>query len=725
MPDAGRPAVRNSGLTRDPLEEPDAPEVSSPEVSGREGAAGGDTPYVGVPIWFEAGLLVLAAAVVSFGGFGLFLAVLGSYHAAPALLLGAAGTALLSILAWPRRVDRKVGAGAALPAVLLCVIAVSWTGWNAAHPGHHILVGRDPGVYADTGKWIATHGNLVVPSSPEWSAAGSSVTPSVPGTYTVSGNRVEFQFDHLMPVLLAEADNIGGDGLMFRLSPLLGGIALLAIYAVACRVTRRPWLAVIAAASVALALPQINVSRDTYSEAAVEVVIWAGIWLLSLAYDRKRVGVAVVAGATLAATLMGRIDGLIYLLPLPLLAAVVFVAASDAPRRRKLGQLFGGVALGAAPVAIVGTVDVVSRSGRYYHDLHSDVHKLQLGLVASVVAGVLVIGLWPIVSSRSSGARQWIAAHSKTLVAVVASVVGLAGVAGWSLRPALSHPRGANTPAVQGFVEALQQMAGLPHDGNRTYAEQTLNWFAWYLGPVAVALAIAGAAILLARALRKPDAATVVVLAVAGCGTALYLWNPSIAPDQIWAARRFVPVGFPLAGVLAAAILAAALDAGAARNLLGWQRPVTAAWAVGVLAFPLATTWPVRNVQSQANYLPALEATCRTTGHDAAILTVSADVLSQQITSALRSWCNVPVEVLNQSAPPTALQGLARSWAANGRTLWVLASTPQYVAQAGPGLSPRLIASGRSPHELETTLNRPPSAYEPGTLMVYASRVPA
>ena len=41
---------------------------------------------------------------------------------------------------------------------------------------------------------------------------------------------------------MAEAENIGGDRLMFRVSVLLGAIGLLAMYAVGCRLIRRPWL---------------------------------------------------------------------------------------------------------------------------------------------------------------------------------------------------------------------------------------------------------------------------------------------------------------------------------------------------------------------------------------------------------------------------------------------------------------------------------------------------
>ena len=165
----------------------------------------------------------------------------------------------------------------------MCVVALGSAAWNGHFAGHHVAIGRDPGVYAVTGKWIATHGDLEVHTGLEWASKSADVTVVYEGSYGHGYNDTLFQFDHLTPVLLAEANNLGGDGLMFRVPALLGALALCAIFAVGCRVVRRPWLVVAAVSALAVSLPQLNVSRDTFSEPAVQLLLWAGMFFLLIA----------------------------------------------------------------------------------------------------------------------------------------------------------------------------------------------------------------------------------------------------------------------------------------------------------------------------------------------------------------------------------------------------------------------------------------------------------
>src|SRR5882724_10252605 len=222
-------------------------------------AAGESTPAAGtLPLWFEAALVIAVAAVVSFGACGMLFAVLGRYHPGPVLLLGSLGTAAVALVAWPRRPalrPERVVAGVTLPAIGMCLVAGGFAAWNGLYAGHHVAIGRDPGVYAVTGKWMATDGTLAIPTGPEWSAKDPGARVETLGLYAEDGSRLEFQFSHLTSVLLAEADNIGGDRLMFRVPALLGGLALCAVYAVGCLLVRRPWLVLAAVTALALSLP--------------------------------------------------------------------------------------------------------------------------------------------------------------------------------------------------------------------------------------------------------------------------------------------------------------------------------------------------------------------------------------------------------------------------------------------------------------------------------------
>jgi hypothetical protein len=196
------------------------------------------------PVWFDLIVVLATASVLSFGGAGLLLADLGHYSAGLVFPLGAIGTVAATALARPRAPERarKRHKDWALAALGACAVAVVQLGWNASDIGHHVVADRDPGVVVITGKWLAEHGNLVVPASNLWSGTGISTSTSSAGVYTMHDGTLQFQFAHMMSVLLAEANNLGGDRLMFVVPAVLGALGLAAIYAVGCRLVRRPWV---------------------------------------------------------------------------------------------------------------------------------------------------------------------------------------------------------------------------------------------------------------------------------------------------------------------------------------------------------------------------------------------------------------------------------------------------------------------------------------------------
>jgi hypothetical protein len=675
-----------------------------------------------LPLWFQRGLVVVTAAVLWVGGFGLLLAVLGDYSLAPVLIVGGLGTAATTAVAWPRsraRARARARSRATWPTIAMGLVALASFGWNARYAGHHVIIGRDPGIYAVTGKWIATHGDLEVHTGTDWTSKSANVNPVYTGSYVRGPNVTQYQFDHLTPVLFAVADNIGGDRLLFRVPAILSALALCAIFAVGCRFVRKPWLVLAGVVGLALSLPQINVSRDTFSEPAVQLLLWAGMWLLLLAYERRRAGIAFLAGAALAGTMMSRIDAPIYLIPLPLLAALVWVIAPSAKERRELAKMYGAFVLGAVPVAVLATIDVQRHAGHYYDDLHSQVHELQLGFAASAIAGVLVLLGWPLVRRLWTRFLARAQPYRSPAGWVAGGVVVVAAVAAWVIRPHVLHGHTAAVPLIGG----LQQLERLPVDPTRTYAEYSVQWLSWYLGPITIGLAILGAAIVVSRIIRRPDPATVLVTAIAGIGSAVYIWNPSIIPDQIWAMRRFVPAALPFLVLLAALAIGVIGEQLAARFDIRAAVPVLVAGAVVLVAFPLARTWPVRDLQPDAGYLAAVQSTCQVTGPKAALLTVANDFPSQENVGALRSWCDVPVATMNRPFTAAALRALAGQWQAEGRTLWVVGSTPALVAASAPGTAPRLVGRGSSPRELQVTLQRPPRRYQPSILAIYAAQV--
>jgi hypothetical protein len=708
----GQQAAAEAPPDADPRHDPVSQDLPEETRVRLEGSA--------TPVWFEYLVVVAISGVLSFGGFGLFLAVLGHYRAGPTLLVGAAGTVAGTVLGRPARRRRpSASPSQQLPTVVMCLVAAGVGVWNAVYAGHHVAVDRDPGVYTAAGRWLAAHGTLVVPGGTPWVAKNPAFNWASAGMYPHSGGTLQFQFAHLTPVLLAEAHRLGGDTLMFRVPALLGSLALLAVYAVGTRLIRRPWLVVAAVTALGVSLPQLYVSRDTFSEPATQILLWGGIWLLLRAYQELRVTVGLLAGLAVGGTLMTRIDGVAYLITLPLLGAVGWLAAGSGGERRSVLRVYGAVVAGVIPPAVLGTIDVQRRSGLYYSALHGQVEHLYQALGLSLVLAVAAVLLWPLLTRPVA----WLNRRRGPLSVVAASMIGFALLWAWSLRPA--GPSKALTGVVATHIGQLQKAENVPVRPE-TYAEQTMQWISWYVGPIALILAIGGLCLLTVLAIRRGTPAVVTVLAMAAPLTIIYLWNPNITPEQVWAMRRYVPASLPLL-VLAAAAMLDGLASVTARLPGGrnWPRLVVAAGAVGLIAFPLGTSLPVGKFQTQANYLPTVDRTCAVIGPTAAVIFSAQDYDAPTLMQTLRSWCNVPVTSVVKPISSTDLQHVAQAFRAQGRTLWVLGSNPTLIRQVDPGLNPVLIGLAKSPRELAQTVNGPPENYAESQLSVYGSEVPS
>ena len=364
---------------------------------------------------------------------------------------------------------------------------------------------------------------------------------------------------------------------------------------------------------------------------------------------------ALVAGAALAGTLLSRADAFIYLIPLPIRWFKVLSWLRDCTYhadRRHLRRMHLGVIIGAVPSSPPAGGDFrndMERAGRYYADLHTQIHQMWLGLAASVVVAVILLVVWPASARKrrgtsGSGLPPW-SPLSQTFLAVASALVLVLGLlAAWGLRPAAMQTRMGAISLVGG----LQSQAGLPPDPTRAYSEYSIAWISWYLGPIAVALAIIGVGLVTARMWQRIDPAGALMLTVAGFGSALYLWKPSIVPDQIWAMRRFVPATMPLM-VLLAAVSIAALGRVVATSAAGhvWQRPVIVVGSAGMLMFPLATTFPSETLSAAAvaGALDRRRGRRQIVGPQAAIVFAADDPAGLSLPTVVRTWCNVPVAV--------------------------------------------------------------------------------
>jgi hypothetical protein len=677
------------------------------------------------PVWFDILITFTTAVILFCGGVGLLLADIGDYSAGIAIPIGVVLAVAATVLAWPSAAERSPlrSQGTIGPAIAMGVVALGQLLWNAKDITRHVAANRDPGVYLLTGKWLSEHKSLVVPGKAVWGDKGHHLfTLTTAGIYEMHNGTLQFQFAHMLAVLLAEADAVGGDRLMFRVPAILGAIGLGTIYAVGVRLVRRPWLVVAALTGLAISLPELNVTRDTFSEPSTQILLWGGILLVLRAYKTRRPALAAIAGLAVGGTLMTHIDSVIYLVPLLPLAVLGWLTTRDKADRRSLVPVIGAGLLGLLPTAALGTFDVQRRAGQYYDDLAPRMHSLYKLLAASIVLAVVVIVAWsllPRVADRVSG---FTGTNRNLLAKIGGWVVGIGLLGAWALRPA--KVLNGNTGAATG-VANLQSHLGLPSQPYRTYAEQTLRWFEWYIGPVALALGIVGLVLLVVWAIRSGSVTAIVLLTMVGGITALYLWNPNITPDQIWATRRYATAAFPLFSLAAA--LALDVAAGAVARLATkplWPRQVAAVGAAGLIAFPLGTVAPVRNFHSQAGWLLEVQHACKVIGPDAALVFPPADYDGETLSLAFQDWCHDDTAMLDGPETEASLEAVATEFKQQGRTLWVVAYGSSAITSNAPGLKPEFLGEAVSSEELAQTLEGPPEHYAVNDLPIYAAPVP-
>ena len=554
-----------------------------------------------------------AAGVLTFGAVGLLLAVNGWYRPAFAFPIGAVTWIAVLVLARPALVpEATVSRDAHVYAAIGVAAILAITAWNSAHASQHVLINRDGGSYANTARWIARDGSLAVKPR-----VGPFANPPTVGfdsfaVYEMPDGSLQFQFAHLLPVVLAEAYAIRGDAGLFHAPEVLGGIALLAFYVLAWRLLRRPLFALAAMLALAFVIPQVSFSRDSYSEIPSQILLFTALWMLVTPRLLPKWRVALASGLFLGALEATRIDAIVFLIGVPVLLLIAWLRADRDLRRRDVLPASCAFVAGLVPGMTLGLVDLTRHSGMYYQDLSHDVRQLVLVAIGSAV----VCGCALVAGSRRPLIRGLRRLPSTTLATGGAVLVGGAGFFAWLVRPHIQHLHGAPI----GLVGGLQAAEHVPVDATRTYFERSLTWMGWYLGPLTLAVAIIGAALLVRELLLGRRTRVIGALAVLGPGSVLYIYKASAVPDHVWVTRRFLVSAFPLL-VLLALGLAAACSGVRLRDRLGAApRAAAIVFAILAVAYPMYTVIGLRSMSEERGFLAVVHDACADIGPHAAVV---------------------------------------------------------------------------------------------------------
>jgi hypothetical protein len=628
-----------------------APPATDPPESFIRRIVGGDE----LPAWFSIGL-TFAVVWCATAGITAMVLLNERLYSAWTCTIVATTAAFASLFFRPRPQGRTAHG----PAIAAVAIALVLLGTSGAFHSEHLLTDRDPGVYVNTGRSIArTH--LLHPVV-EPSPFDNETTYTSRGSgFAVIENRLHTNFLNFLPALMALGWSAGGDTGLLVVPAILGAIALLALYALGTRIVGPRW-ALLGPALLTLAPLQSWFSRDAYTELALEVLALGGLWLFLETRRGAGVVMGAIAGIVIGAVTFVRIDALALMVAIPAALVVEWLRAArldSAARRRRRGAIVAFAAC-ATVSGWTGLVVARNQSPGYFATLQHNLHLLELALAAGVVGAVaIVVGH---LLFRGVGTRL---ANSRVLLGI-----GIAAVVAVSFYAYKIRPR-------TGPVPVYDRAHRRPFDSYWT--SSSFRWFAWYLGTVTLVLIVIGFIVLAVRAFRS-DSPAFMLLAVAGPTTVLYIAQPRISPDHLWAMRRFLPIVLPGMTIAAAAAAAWCVMVLATR-LPMLRAPAVIALLVLTLGPAAKAGQPFVRAQMQGGALDAVHGICRTAGADGAVAIEPDGLLAITLPQAVRGFCGVPAAGVQRDSPPVG--GDVQAWKERGRTLYVVSRSENPVVAPG------------------------------------------
>jgi hypothetical protein len=640
--------------------------------------------------------------------------------------------------------------------VALVAVVVGFTVWAGATHSEQVLPRRDAASNLQAAVSLASTGSRVVAVDPE-SVGGSGVldlpgvTLASPAFFEVGSSAspaVQPQFVVGPAVVYAFGWWAGGAGVAMALPALAMGLALLAVGLLVARVAGA-WAGVATAAVTGILFPVLHTARATYSEPLAMLTLTAGLLAVTLAVAAGRDAPVVGPGAGPAgfvgdASSQGMVVGRAPLRSLVLrdasaragLLAGLLVGGTgllrvDALREVvlllpvvALGAAFGGrwprpVLVGLAVSLLVAAMAAVGLSWQYLASIAGSlVPLLALGLLIGGGSWVALV-VWRRGWRLPPFVVRWLPDAAAALVVVAG--LHLASRPLWQTVRQSPHDPGSR------YVAGMQARQGLPVDGGRTYAEQTVTWLSWYVGPLALVVALVVLALLVRRAVlaaesRRVDAWLPALLVASG-STLLTLARPGITPDHPWADRRLL-IALPLVVALVVTGLAWVVRRAAASDR-AWVGVLLAGVLGALLVVPaVLATWPHRAGGVERGSLAAVRSVC-----DAL---EPGDVVMAVDSRAANEW---PQVIRGMCGAPT-LSTTSRLRSDPGELAAAVATTADAVAQRGGRLVllaadstealdrlgvPPTEATGVTVREDQHLLERRPSRTDPLSLRVWVA----
>ena len=673
--------------------------------------------------WLQRGVVAAALIVLAAALLAVPLAWLGWWR--PALVVPLLAVSALVALALVARLPvLPIGTG---PAWGLIVVSLATGCWATATHSSQILPRRDAGSNLQAAIALADTGHRIL-QVPAASIGGPQIldiaglTIASPAFYQVGDAAqpaVEPQFVIGPAAVYSLGRWVGGIEAMLILPGWLVAAGVLAL-GLLTTVVLRGWWGVVAALAVAIQFPVLHTGRATYSEPLAMLTLGAGLLLMVLAARRDHPRAAALAGLLIGGTALVRIDGLreaILLLPVIALGALS-------------GRAWARPLLLGTAVGLLGSFAAALALSREY------LGSITGSLLPLVALGVATAGGALLVLVLARRGLRMPTTLARALPGGLALAVLGTGIL-LAARPLfLTVRQDARDPGAR-VVAGLQQRQGLPVDGGRTYAEHSVTWLAWWVGPVALAVALITLAVLFARVARAWTAgeglpAWAGVLVVASGSTLLTLWRPGITPDHPWAERRLV-IALPFVALLVTAGAAWLwrggpeawrMSTGARGAVAG--RALACAAIVTLLLPSAAATWPHRLERVEAGSLLPVAQVCRALAPGDVAVAVDARAANEW-PQVIRGMCDRPALSTTNAlrndphALAAALDRVASGLPSGARL--VLVSADSAAAITALGGTPQQVASSVVLED-ERLLERRPDGVVPLPIEIWLAAYP-
>ena len=379
---------------------------------------------------------------------------------------------------------------------------------------------------------------------------------AVPGFSLLDAETGEMvpQYLHLFPLWLSLAFKLWRFDGLFGFNVLLGLLSLLLVVALAIEVFRSKTVGLMASTLLCLNLGQIWLVRSPFSETLAQVLLLAGVWMLTLALSHRHTGLGFLSGLVFGLSLMVRIDSV-----LAILAVVLFLVLVRLGPVRWVGLPVRPVAAGLA-IGLAFSLDHIALFAYPYvlailfnQGVLSFLDRQWVWLVALALPAVAVA--WSskrLMSLMGGWSRRWFprlgflrdrTTRRRIVFVCLSGLVTVAFAYGYFLRPMMAS--GANLLPLSA-----------PHQGAIPYYDElNLVRLGWYLSPLGLCLACLGAIVALRQVVLKGQLRPLPFLLLLAAFLLIYGYKSHAFPDNYWVIRRYAEVTIPALLILAGLVI--------------------------------------------------------------------------------------------------------------------------------------------------------------------------